>query len=349
MRRSSPCAGSQCDVWDLPYYSWCLLYKNRGYKRAYTQLKQFFLHLKKKFLTSFTDLTPLLVGPRSESCSVGHWRGNMAPQLECQTAAIGTCAPLPSSLLCLWVTLGTFLSSLYPPSIRRDADDKPCLLCFILFWSHWPAGRTTASRSHQQDRELTGSLSWERGSCLRMQSQADLGLAAGLCEMPLQNVLFKTFWKKNMPDHFYLTEETEKKEKKKKALWLSAASRKRVLTPLPPPPPLQRMVSESQWPSQLLQDYPLQEASVRALALVSPPLTLPDTLLDETGLFLSASSYKLATVGAIASAAPAIWNRLSTLLILASASFQFWDETIFSSLVYDSSFLSSLAIMYYLS
>lgn len=96
-----------------------------------------------------------------------------------------------------------------------------------------------------------------------------------------------------------------------------------MLTPLPPPPPLQRAGSESQRPSQLLMDYPLQEASVRALALVCPPLTLPDTLLDETRLFFSASSYRLATVGAIASAAPAIWNKLSTLLILASVLFQF--------------------------
>lgn len=53
---------------------------------------------------------------------------------------------------------------------------------------------------------------------------------------------WKSSGKKNMPDHFYLTEETKKKKetppkkkrKKKKALWLSAASRKKVLTPFLP-------------------------------------------------------------------------------------------------------------------
>ena len=110
MRRGSPCAGSQCGVWELLCYTWYLLYKNRGYKKAYTQLKQFFLSLKKLLLIFFTDLTPLLVGPKSESCSVGHWRGNVAPQLERKTAAAGTCAPLPSSPLSPWVTLGTSLN-----------------------------------------------------------------------------------------------------------------------------------------------------------------------------------------------------------------------------------------------
>lgn len=110
MRRSSPCARSQCDVWEIPYYAWYLLCKNRGYKRVYTQLKQFFLSLKKLLLISFTELTALLVGPKSESCSVGHWRGNVAPQSERQTVAAASCAALPSSPPSPWVTLGTSLN-----------------------------------------------------------------------------------------------------------------------------------------------------------------------------------------------------------------------------------------------
>lgn len=90
----------------------------------------------------------------------------------------------------------------------------------------------------QQDREAAGSLSRERGSCLRMQIPAGLGpSSAGLCEMSLKNVLFKIFWKENMPDHFYLKDKKRRKKKEeKKRLYESVLHlRKKVLTPLPPP------------------------------------------------------------------------------------------------------------------
>lgn len=98
-----------------------------------------------------------------------------------------------------------------------------------------------------------------------LPEDADLSWCGTVCwalwnaslKCPLQNLL-----EKEHARSFLLNRRVEKKKKrmkKKKALWLSAASRKKVLTPLPPPPPLQRAGSESQWPSQLLKDYPFRK------------------------------------------------------------------------------------------
>lgn len=90
---------------------------------------------------------------------------------------------------------------------------------------------------------------------------------------PLQNLL-----EREHARSFLLKRQKEKKKKrrKKKALWISAASKEKSVNPLASP---SSHGSESQWPSQFLQEHFLKEASVRALELVSPPLTLPDTLL----------------------------------------------------------------------
>lgn len=120
-----------------------------------------------------------------------------------------------SFIACKNITSG-FLYSFYP----FTCGSQEWLLLsgllgqMVFLQSCGSAGRTMVSQSCLQDRQAAGR---SRGSCLRMQISAGLGLSsAWLCEMYLQNVLFKTFWKENTPEHFYSTEKTKVKENKRK-------------------------------------------------------------------------------------------------------------------------------------
>lgn len=128
------------------------------------------------------------------------------------------CTQSNSFVVCKKIT-SNFLYSFYPFTCGSQEWLLLSGLLEQMFFlqSCWSAGRTMVSYSCQQDRDHAGSLSRGKGSCLRMQISAGLGLSsAWLCEMYLQNVLFKIFWKENMPEHFYLREKTIEKKKKKK-------------------------------------------------------------------------------------------------------------------------------------